>query len=117
MTGPRRAGLVAVGGAAGALLRLAALEAADQPVAAVLVVNVAGAFLLGLLTAHVARRPDREPVLRPLLGVGVLGAFTTFSAFAALLAGLSAPAALGYAVVMVGLGALAAAGGLRMGAR
>ncbi|MEM9558114.1 MAG: fluoride efflux transporter CrcB [Acidobacteriota bacterium] len=43
-------------------------------------VNVAGSFALGVLLAASARLPDEA---RLLLGVGVLGAFTTFSTFSA----------------------------------
>lgn len=71
--------LVAAGGAVGAVARYlvgAALPA--HPLAATLAVNLLGCLLLGLL---VGRRPD-DPVLRPLLGTGVLGGFTTFSALA-----------------------------------
>jgi fluoride exporter len=42
-------------------------------------VNIVGAFLMGLLAAFLARVEGDE--LRLLLGVGMLGGFTTFSAF------------------------------------
>jgi CrcB protein len=46
-----------------------------------LAVNVLGCFLLGLL-AHVSDATDLvPPALRLPLGVGLLGAFTTFSTF------------------------------------
>jgi CrcB protein len=44
-------------------------------------VNILGAFLMGLLAAMVARIDGEGGELRLLLGVGVLGGFTTFSAF------------------------------------
>ena len=44
-------------------------------------VNIVGAFLMGLLAAFVARIDGPGGELRLLLGVGVLGGFTTFSAF------------------------------------
>jgi CrcB protein len=45
------------------------------------IVNLLGGLLMGLLAGIVARAPvDGEP-LRLFLGVGVLGGFTTFSAF------------------------------------
>lgn len=46
------------------------------------VVNMSGSFLLGVLGAIVAQKltPDSEAV-RLALGVGFLGAFTTFSTF------------------------------------
>jgi len=43
-------------------------------------VNIIGGLLMGLLVAVLARTAEAEP-LRLLLGVGVLGGFTTFSAF------------------------------------
>jgi len=47
-----------------------------------LVVNVLGAFLLGLLMALSAERALLGPSWRTLLGIGVLGGFTTFSTLA-----------------------------------
>ena len=44
-----------------------------------LVINIAGAFLLGVLMAVNLERGVGSPSLRLLLGVGVLGGFTTFS--------------------------------------
>ncbi len=44
-------------------------------------VNIAGSFLIGLLAAFVARVDGPGNELRLLLGVGVLGGFTTFSGF------------------------------------
>ena len=45
------------------------------------IVNLLGGLLMGLLAGIVGRAPvDGEP-LRLFLGVGVLGGFTTFSAF------------------------------------
>ncbi|MFZ9987684.1 MAG: fluoride efflux transporter FluC, partial [Candidatus Nanopelagicales bacterium] len=51
---------------------------------ATFVVNVVGCLLMGLLVATVLDRPERSRSLvwRPFLAVGVLGGFTTFSAFA-----------------------------------
>ncbi|MDX6257882.1 MAG: fluoride exporter [Frankiales bacterium] len=46
---------------------------------ATLVANLSGAFALGVLVALVARRWPRSHYLRPALGTGVLGGFTTFS--------------------------------------
>ena len=70
--------LVAVGGAAGALLRWAVgrwLATSGLPWAT-LVVNVVGSLLLGAVAAS----SDGWP--RTLLGTGVAGALTTYSAFA-----------------------------------
>lgn len=73
------------GGAVGALLRveldrLFVNGPADFPVTT-LCINLAGAFLLGALVAAVVERRVAHPLVRPLLGTGLLGAFTTFSTF------------------------------------
>jgi CrcB protein len=75
---------VALGGALGASLRYgvnvlaARLVGAGFPVAT-LVVNVLGSFLMGLLAAALLERGEGR--LAPFLLTGVLGGFTTFSAF------------------------------------
>ena len=76
--------LVAAGGAVGAVARYA-VTLLMRPVSGTfpwhtLGVNVAGSFLLGLLMALLPEG-DAGERLRLLLGVGVLGGFTTFSAF------------------------------------
>ncbi len=86
--------LVAIGGAAGAWLRFVAgrlWTAAIGPAAAgafpwaTLSVNVAGSLAMGLLAGWLARHGAPGGAggegWRLLLGVGVLGGFTTFSAF------------------------------------
>lgn len=49
--------------------------------AATLVVNVVGGLLIGLIAAYSMGRPDFPTALRLGLMTGVLGGFTTFSAF------------------------------------
>lgn len=78
-------GLITVGGAIGVAAR-AALLLIDAPVWQTLVVpviNVAGAFLLGLVTGIVVRRGDSPAsrAARQFFGTGVLGGFTTYSTF------------------------------------
>ena len=118
-------GLVFVGGAVGTGAR-AAVPAAAPPLAgvpvAVLAVNVVGAFLLGLLLQRLLRPgPDegRRRDLRLLLGTGLLGGFTTYSALAvdtaALVAGGRAGGAVLYAGGTLVLGLVAALVGLRCG--
>lgn len=46
-----------------------------------LLVNVAGSFMMGLLAGYFAARPGSSQDLRLFLTTGVLGGFTTFSAF------------------------------------
>jgi len=79
--------VVALGGALGATARYAVDVAAERwGIAlpwATLAVNILGCALMGLLVAYVLANPARHLLWRPFLGVGVLGGFTTFSAFAA----------------------------------
>jgi CrcB protein len=75
---------VALGGAAGSLLRYAAGQALDpaRPGAFpwhTFAVNVVGSLLLGLVVALVPR--DDPHHLRALLAVGFCGGLTTFSTF------------------------------------
>jgi fluoride exporter len=125
MVRPGDLGLVAIGGAAGALARVGL--AAAFPVQpgrlpwTTLAENVAGAFLLALLLTVLTERAGTHPRLRLLLCTGMLGAFTTYSTLATesterLLGGQVALAA-GYASSSLVLGVLAAAAGLRVGHR
>jgi CrcB protein len=75
--------LVALGGALGAVARYGVGFAAARWFGlafpwGTLAVNVAGGLAMGLLAARIG--PEQE-ALRLALGVGVLGGFTTFSAF------------------------------------
>lgn len=76
----------AVGGALGALARWGVSEALPHGSAgwpwATLLVNLAGCLVLGLLLGLVFAHSHGSPWLRPFLGTGVLGGFTTYSAFA-----------------------------------
>jgi len=79
---------VAAGGAIGAVMRygvaqLAARLTEAPGTYATLVVNVAGSFCLGLLMAWLVSRSDSgaHHGLFLFLAVGLLGGFTTFSAF------------------------------------
>lgn len=75
--------LVALGGVIGAVTR-AVIEYAwphspDTIGWATFTINVTGCFLIGALLGAIGRyRPDQE-LIRPFLGVGVLGGYTTFS--------------------------------------
>ena len=46
-----------------------------------LIVNIAGSFAMGLLAGYFAFRPGVPQHLRLFLTTGILGGFTTFSAF------------------------------------
>ena len=67
---------VALGGAAGAVLRYLCTLAVAWPWAT-FAVNVVGSFLMGLAFVWLASRPGWQP----LAMAGLLGGFTTFSAF------------------------------------
>lgn len=76
---------IAVGGALGSLARWGIAEAlphsgGDFPLAT-FVVNATGAMLLGLLMAFVLGPWSHTRYVRPFLGVGVLGGYTTFSTY------------------------------------
>jgi CrcB protein len=114
-------GVVAVGGAIGVLLRaLMVLPVSGSPdwivvPAVTLAINIVGSFGLGFV---VGLLDDRRPVLRGFLGTGILGGFTTYSAFAVQVAQVGALAPVtGLLLVVLALvvGLLAAALGLRIG--
>jgi CrcB protein len=105
--------LVAVGGALGSVARYGAyrlwpMGASGWPVAT-LTVNLLGSFAIGLLYMYVAARGGSAENARLFWMTGVLGGFTTYSAFAieTVLLGFSATA-LAYVAATV-FGCLAAA--------
>lgn len=78
--------LVALGGAVGSVFRylvgLGAIRLAGPGFPwGTLTVNLVGSFAIGLLTEAIVRRMGASPEMRLLLITGVLGGFTTFSAF------------------------------------
>jgi len=83
---------VAVGGVAGAEARYGLEVAWPHPAGqfpwTTLLINVLGCLLIGVLLGALARAPRPPRLARPLLGTGVLGGFTTFSAYAVDVAGL-----------------------------
>ncbi len=102
---------VTLGGAIGAWLRFAAgrlIGPAAFPYAT-LMVNIAGCFAMGLLAGWLARQDASGEGMRLLLGVGVLGGFTTFSAFSLEIVTLAQRGAVGLAALYV---ALSIAGGV-----
>jgi CrcB protein len=46
-----------------------------------LIVNIAGSFVMGLFAGYFAYRPGIDQHMRLFLTTGILGGFTTFSAF------------------------------------
>ncbi len=102
---------IAAGGAVGAVARhglelVRPAGAGTFPVAT-FGTNVVGCLLLGALVAFVTAR-RRHPVLRPVLGTGVLGGFTTFSTYAVQGRSLLGDEQVGLAVLYLG-GTLVAA--------
>jgi len=81
---PSVLGVVSLGGGLGGLARygLAVAVPSGSVPWATLVTNVLGCALLGVLMVLVAEVWAAHRLLRPFLGVGVLGGFTTFSAYA-----------------------------------
>ena len=115
---------VAVGGAAGSLLRYAVGQSLGPPRPGAFpwhtfAVNVAGSLLLGIVLALVPADDPRH--LRPLLAVGFCGGLTTFSTFGfetvALLQARAYGTALAYAGGSFALALTAVVIGLSAGAR
>ena len=113
----------ALGGALGALARWGVAEALPrEPGAwpwATLLVNLLGCLVLGVLAGRVFDRSAGPPWLRPFLATGVLGGFTTYSAFAVETVQLAGAGrvvtAAGYVLASTAGGVVAAAAGQRLG--
>lgn len=78
---------VAIGGALGAVCRfsgnaaISSVLGSEFPVG-ILLINVLGGFLMGLLQGAIKRSGKPHAMVAALLGTGFLGGFTTFSTFA-----------------------------------
>ncbi len=110
---------VAVGGAVGATLRGALDALAPMQLGALaastIIVNLLGAFLMGMLTTTWMLRRGQSDAwdrLKLLLGTGGLGAFTTYSTFALALARDLSWVAIGEGVAVVGAGIVTVVGGV-----
>lgn len=114
---------VLLGGMLGTGIRLAVdlllPHGGNQFPVGTLLVNTVGSFTLGLLISMVWARPGLPYWMKAGAGVGLLGAFTTFSAVMVSLVSQAASGqwmlAAGYLIASVVLGLLAAAVGLRLG--
>ncbi|MGH3387996.1 MAG: fluoride efflux transporter CrcB [Actinomadura sp.] len=76
---------ISAGGVLGALARYGVTvafpySAGDFP-SATFAINVVGCLLIGVLMASLAAAARARPLVRPFLGIGVLGGFTTFSTY------------------------------------
>ncbi|MFJ8815184.1 fluoride efflux transporter FluC [Amycolatopsis thermoflava] len=77
--------VIAVGGVAGALARYGVQQAfphrAGEFAWATFAINASGCLLIGVLMVLIAEVWPGRRLVRPFLGVGVLGGFTTFSTY------------------------------------
>lgn len=109
-------GLVVLGGVIGTAARAGLTLAWGGALGAALVpaINVAGAFALGALLGGISRvaASARARAAQMLLGTGVLGGFTTYSALAV---ESSDPTLLAWGVATALIGTAAAWGGLLLG--
>lgn len=111
---------VAVGGVVGAETRYVLAVAFPQAPGdwpwTTFGINVTGCVLIGVLLTVLSELTTPHPLLRPLLGVGVLGGYTTFSTWSVEAVGLVAAghpgAALAYVVVTPVAAVLACALGI-----
>ncbi|MFC4948447.1 fluoride efflux transporter FluC [Pseudonocardia sp. GCM10023141] len=132
---PRRVAVLAAigaGGVAGAEARyglgVALPHSPEQWPWSILIINVTGCLLIGVLMVTLLELTRPHPLVRPLLGVGVLGGYTTFSTYTVdtlTLFGHGQPAlAFGYlvltpllAIAAVTIGAAATRAGATLAAR
>jgi CrcB protein len=108
-------GVIALGGGLGALARYGLAQALPsypgQFPWATFATNVLGCLLIGVLMVVVTEIWQVHSLLRPFLGIGFLGGFTTFSTYAVEIRGLLHRGTVGIALVyLVGtlLGAMMA---------
>lgn len=119
----RRRAAVAAGGAIGAIGRAVVIDVVAgsrfDPLWATFLVNVVGSLLLGFLVGWHTARARSSPYTIPLVGIGIFGAFTTFSLFSTEVFGLlrtgDSLTALLYVVGTIAVGFAAAFAGIRIG--
>jgi CrcB protein len=118
-------GAVAAGGVLGSLGRytvgLALPHASGTFAWSTFLVNVTGSLAMGVLVVWVLAMAEPHPWLRPFLGVGVLGGWTTFSSYAldihAMVDAGREPAAAAYLVGSLVVGLVAVGLGISLGER
>ena len=119
---PKILGTIALGGVIGAEARYGLAEVMPHAAGtfpwATLITNLSGSLLIGVLMAVLAGRARRPRLARPFFGVGILGGFTTFSAYALdlreLLGHHHPASAAAYLLVTLAGGVLAVVLGLRL---
>lgn len=116
---------ICVGGGLGTLARYeieSAWPAGSGIPWATLIINCSGALLLGILVSVVNARlagsaHPLAPLVRPALGTGVLGGYTTFSTFMVESHDRAVPVAAAYIAISLIVGPALALAGLRIGER
>jgi fluoride exporter len=87
--------VIAVGGGLGSIARYGLSELLPTPAGtfpwATFITNVSGCFLIGVLMVLITDVWSAHRLVRPFLGVGVLGGYTTFSTYAVETRGLLQP--------------------------
>lgn len=113
---------VAAGGAIGAASRYQLGRAVTHWMGAgmafpwaTLAVNVLGCFAMGLLFGWLARSGGGSEATRLFVGVGLIGGFTTFSAFSLEMLQLIQRGSAGLAVTYAGISVAAGLGALYLG--
>lgn len=115
-------GVIAVGGAIGAVARYALIAAFPHPAAgfgwAAFGVNVSGCLLIGVLMVLITEVRQAHRLVRPFLATGVLGGYTSFSTYVvdiqhALIAG-APQVALAYAAGTLAVALAATGAGIRL---
>ncbi len=110
--------MVALGGAVGAMGRYfvaSALVRVEGFPWATLTVNVTGSFFMGLLAGLVTAAWSASPAVRLFLMVGVLGGYTTFSAFSLEVVSLTEQGRWDLALLYTGLSVVLCVAGLACG--
>ena len=111
---------IGAGGAVGSMLRYVLALTVQRwagtsfPLGTV-VVNIVGSFAIGLLYVWLIERLGAPQLLRPLLIIGVLGGFTTFSSFSLETVTLMMEASYGRAVLNVTASVVLCLIGTRLG--
>lgn len=111
---------IGLGGAVGALSRHFMAHRVAQMAGhgfpwGTLAVNILGSFLMGLLVTLLAQKFETSQEMRGFLVVGLLGGFTTFSAFSMETALLIERNTWGLAAGYIGASVMLAVGGLFLG--
>ena len=108
--------LISAGGVLGAVTRCSADVALPfTSLQTTWAINVSGCFLMGVLMTVTGRDVARQRFLRPFLGVGFLGGYTTFSTYVVDVETAGAAEGLIYLVLTVTCALLAVRLGRRLG--